>query len=289
MSKLKFLTDLASSLVSTKRLVTAGAVGLAIYMFGGPAYSYISTAARLVTTNVYERLPVEFEIERAKTMIDDLIPEIKENMINIAKEEVSVRNLNEEVTRDELILEKRKSEIQDFTEVIRTSGKDAKYVVVGTRKVNREVAEQQLRNAFQRLKWDLDTFQQRQEMLANQMAGLDSAKRALEQKLDTKRDLEVEVENLLARMQSLQHETSGSTVSFDESKFSRCRDLVNSLRARLDVTEQMVANGNPIEYIPVSNFAPKRDIINEIDDFFAQTGEIKDQEDVQETEFASVE
>ena len=42
-------------------------------------------------------MPIEFQIERARDMIKDLVPEIRKNMHVIAKEEVEVKRLDEQI------------------------------------------------------------------------------------------------------------------------------------------------------------------------------------------------
>ncbi|WP_410959502.1 hypothetical protein, partial [Salmonella sp. SAL4432] len=88
------------SLLSVKRLLIAGAAAVGLYNFGGDGLSYLTTATRLASDGVSDRIPIQFELERAKTMIDSLVPDIKRNMIVIAKEEVTVETIREEVKAD---------------------------------------------------------------------------------------------------------------------------------------------------------------------------------------------
>ena len=52
--------------------------------------SYIRTSAGYVTDAVQDAVPIEFQVDRARGMIQDLVPEVRKNMHVIAKEEVEV-------------------------------------------------------------------------------------------------------------------------------------------------------------------------------------------------------
>lgn len=268
MSKLSLFKIVGSSLLTTKRSIYAALAVAGLYMFGGAASSYMSTATRLVSDSVHESLPLEFEIERAKTMMNGLLPEIKRNMIAIAKEEAGVKTLRQEIDRDQAVLERREVEIKKFASLLEDTPNDEK-VHMNSREVDRVYAMDQLGRTFERFKWDRDTLQQRMRLLDNQNASLSAAKLALEEKMNAKRDVEAELENLDARLFTVQRESATSNISFDETKLSRCQGLVRDLRARLDVAEHLVASGSPIEFGASSKFFATKDVLIEIDEFFS--------------------
>ena len=68
----------------------ATAAMLAVFFFGRDAASYVGTSAGWVKSSVKDSVPIEFEIDRARRMVKDLVPDIQRNMHVIAKEEVEV-------------------------------------------------------------------------------------------------------------------------------------------------------------------------------------------------------
>jgi len=56
--------------------VGGGLAILAVLFFGRDAVSYVSTSVAKLHESVKDSVPVEFEIERARKMIKDLVPEI---------------------------------------------------------------------------------------------------------------------------------------------------------------------------------------------------------------------
>ena len=82
-----------------KKAVILGGVALAaLVFFGSSAKSYFRTFAGGVSESVENSVPVEFQLQRARTMIKDLTPEVRKNMHTIAKEEVELQRLDEQIT-----------------------------------------------------------------------------------------------------------------------------------------------------------------------------------------------
>ena len=90
MLKFSDVTHVGKDMLTLRRVALASAAAIGLYTFGGGAASYLTTASRLVSDSVSDRIPVEFELQRARTMIGEMIPDIKENMIVIAQEEGAV-------------------------------------------------------------------------------------------------------------------------------------------------------------------------------------------------------
>ncbi len=81
-----------------KALFTVIALGLTtVVLFGRDATSYVGTTYHRLTSSVKESVPIEFQIDRARAMVRDLEPEIRRSMHVIAKEEVALEQLNEQI------------------------------------------------------------------------------------------------------------------------------------------------------------------------------------------------
>ena len=78
-------------------LVATGIGMTTLVLFGRDAASYVSTSYHRLTDSVQDRVPVDFQIDRAKQMVRDLDPEIRRSMHVIAKEEVAVEQLNQQI------------------------------------------------------------------------------------------------------------------------------------------------------------------------------------------------
>src|SRR6478609_9256706 len=96
-----------------KRAILVGTgVGLtSLVLFGRDAASYVKTSYHRVTSTVQDRVPVDFQIDRAKQMVRDLDPEIRNSMHVIAKEEVAVDQLNQQIETNQEKVGKDKQDI----------------------------------------------------------------------------------------------------------------------------------------------------------------------------------
>ena len=79
-------------------LLTVGAVALAgAFVFGRDAFSYVSSSARSVQSAVKDSVPVEFQLRRARDLVDDIIPEMHANIRLIAQQEVEISRLTKDI------------------------------------------------------------------------------------------------------------------------------------------------------------------------------------------------
>src|ERR1700691_1718722 len=92
-------------------LSTVGLGLLGTFFFGRTAASYVSTSWARLTDSVEQSVPVEFQIDRARKMVKDLMPDIQRNMHVIAKEEVEVDQLERQIADTEQHLGKDRSEL----------------------------------------------------------------------------------------------------------------------------------------------------------------------------------
>ena len=76
----------------------AGAV-VATFLFGRDAVSYVRTSAGCIKDTVRDSVPVRFEFQRARNMVESLQPEIRKNMMLIAREEVEIERLRNQVAK----------------------------------------------------------------------------------------------------------------------------------------------------------------------------------------------
>ena len=229
-----------------KRLLFLGgaAVLLGVFLFGRDAASYVATSAGMVQDSVKDSVPVSFEIDRARTMIKNLEPDIRKNMHIIAKEEVEIERLEKQITETEQRLGKDKTELMRLKTDL-ASGKDV-FQYAG-RTYSEKQVKTDLSNRFARYKTGEATLASLQEIHSARLRSLESARAKLENMRVAQKQFEVEVENLEARLKAVEVAQSTSNYKFDDSQLARSRELIDDLRARLQVAEKLV---NAEEYLP---------------------------------------
>ena len=145
-----------------KAIVGLGVVlVVAVFFFGRDVVSYVRTSASYVTGAVHDTVPVEFQIERARNLIQGLVPEIRKNLHVIAKEQVEVERLEKQISEAEAKLGKAQEELVRLKEDLAT-GKE-KFTYAG-RSYTATQVKTDLANRFERYKTSEATLGSLQEI-----------------------------------------------------------------------------------------------------------------------------
>lgn len=256
-----------------KKTLIASAVllGSGLLLFGTDAFSYLTTTTRRVKSEIKANVPLEFEIDRARTMVAELIPDIQKNMHVIAQEEVDVEELRDQISRAEKNLATERQRILVLRADLDNSS--GKFHYAGGHVASGEQVRIELSRRFERFQTAEATMNAKRQMLEAREQSLGAARDKLEGMLASKRDLEVQVQNLEARLKMLQAVQTTSQFQFDDSQLSRCKKVVQELRKRLDVAERILEqDGKLVENLTVDTESVE-DIGEQVDRYFGHTTE----------------
>src|SRR5437588_2545275 len=206
-------------------------------LFGREGASHIKTSLGWVRQSVHDSVPVEFEISRARQMIKDLDPEIHRNMHLIAKEEVEVKHLRNQLSDAERQLVKNRSDIERLTGDLKHGS--ASFVYCGKSYTSRQV-ENDLTRRFDQYKVKEATLNKLTQVLAARERGLDAGRDKLKAMQAAKSQLEVDVANLEARQEMVKVAQTTSEFNFDDSRLARTKELIRDIGCRIDVAEKLV-------------------------------------------------
>lgn len=257
-----------------KKTIVGLAVALMVglFCFGRDLVSYVRTSTGYLKEAVNDAVPTEFQIQRARGMIKDLIPEIRKNMHIIAKEEAEVERLGQQIADAQANLAKDKDEMLRLKADL-TSGKDT--FQYGGRTYTASQVRTNLANRFERYKTAEATLASLREIQKARQKSLDAAREKLDAMMAAKRQLAVEVENLEARLQMVAASQAAVNYNFDDSKLGRVKELVADLKTRLDVAERLVnAEGTYQDDIPLDKPAPEN-IVQQVTEYFAHSASAK--------------
>jgi chromosome segregation ATPase len=247
----------------------AGLALLSIFFFGRDAVSYVHTSAGMVKDSVKSAVPLTFELDRARKMVKELVPDIRRNMHVIAQEEVEVDRLATQIAKSEAKLDKDRNELVKLKND--ASNQLASYEY-GGRSYTLSQVRADLTNRFERFKMADATLASLKDIQAARKKSLDAARQKLEGMLATKRQLEVEVENLDARLKMIEVAQTTSNYNFDDSQLGRAKELVSDLRTRLNVAERMLTvEGDLHDEIPVSAPASEN-IVEQVTEYLTPGG-----------------
>ena len=250
-----------------KTLVGAAGFGLlAVLFFGRDAVSYVSTSFNCVKDSVKSSVPVEFEIERARRMVKNLVPDIRKNMHVIAQEEVEIERLDKEIARTEKTLTQEKAEIMKLKDDLATKKPAYHY---GGRMFTVAHVRVDLANRFERYKTHDATLASLCEIQSARRASLDAARQKLENMLAAKRQLEVDVEQLEAQYKMVEVAQTLSEHNIDDSQLGRVKELIADIRTRLKVAERLAATPIVDGEIPVSTQSETENIVDQVTEYFS--------------------
>lgn len=248
-------------------IVSAIGAGSAVALAGTGAWSYIKTGYLTASDSVRDSVPIEWEIKRARDMINDLKPEIAKNLEIVAREEVEVERRADEIKAKEAILAKGRKDIMQLKNDLESGS--VRFVYKGRDYTATQVKEA-LSNRFKQFQVHEQTALKLSQVLDARQKNLDAARRNLDAMLAAKRELEVEIENLQARMMMVNVAQTNSPVALNDSHLSNTRKLVDDIRTRIDVAERLVASEGILEG-PIELEDPASpDLLEEIADYFGE-------------------
>ncbi|MCH8047326.1 MAG: hypothetical protein IID44_26805 [Planctomycetes bacterium] len=249
-----------------KAICVVGGLGLlGAVVFGRECASYISTSVGWAKQSFNDSVPIDFQIERAREMCNELDPAIERNMHLIAKEEVAAERLAKEIKRAEAKAQQEEGDIKTLRSDL--SGGQAFYVYAG-RKYTQKQVKKDLTRRFERFTTNRDTLDSLRETYQARLRGLQAAREKLTEMQAAQRQLEVDVENLAARQKMVEVAQTTSELNIDDSELGRVRQIVGMVQARIAVAEKLVnASQYYSDQIPVSQ-PGSGDIVADIDEYF---------------------
>ncbi len=247
-------------------LMTAGGMMLLLgLVFGRDVTTYVKTSLGWVNDTLKDAVPIQFELERARQMIAGLNPEIGRHKREIAREELDLRKLETQVQSDTEKLGKSWREIEQLKQDL--SRGDSHYEYAGHTYTEKQV-ETDLTNRFERHQTREATLDKLSKILEARRRGLTAAQEKLKAMIAAKRQLEVEVENLEARLKMVEVAKASSEFNIDDSQLSRTRQLLSDIESRIEVDAQLVnADDLVLDEIPVGTPAEQARILDRIADY----------------------
>ena len=242
---------------------TGGAVVLGLLLFGTDRISYLSTSTGELRATVRDSVPIEFELQRARNLIDEILPEIHANVRLIAEDEVEIAALTRDIEQSEENVAEARTSLARMRAMLNESGTTFK---VGHRTVSREQVTESLSHELSRLKDDEMILASKKRLLETRQDSLTAAMRMLDGAKNRKRELEQKVESLVAQHRLLKASSvgSGSRVQISDTKLSKADQLLSEIQKRLDVSERVLAHESVADLI-METPVDEADVLAEVD------------------------
>jgi hypothetical protein len=234
--------------------VAGGAVVLSL-LFGGEALSYMRTSGRAMRQSVNEKIPVEFQLRRARDLLGDILPEMQANVRMMAQQEVEIDAVREDIELSQKSLVEEGGRIQILKNAV-SSGR-SNFTLAGLT-YTRDQLTQELARRFDRYREAEQMLAAKRKLFDNRRQALAAAEQQLEQMRVRKVALQGQIESLTGQYRLVQTASSNSSVQIDPGKLAQAERLVGEIRQQLNVAEHVLAREAKFtQPIPVDTIDPQ--------------------------------
>jgi len=252
------------SLVKKGVLGAALGAGALFLVFGISAPSYVRTAFHKARHTAQDRIPTQFQIDRARDEIANLEPSIIENRETLARAEVDVEHLQNEIatTQSNLAVEKR--ELLS----LRDSVKNGELRLAGHVNYSPEEINANLASRLDHYKAVTRVLEEKQATLKARQKAVSAARLQMTNLVAAKRDLMTKIEGIEARLRMIEATQAKNEFTFDDSALARAKQTVADLEKRLEVKARVVEIEGRFSDGGLPVLEPGRDVVREIDTEF---------------------
>jgi hypothetical protein len=256
-----FLKLTKFGLLSLSTVALAGAL-----IFGTDALSYVTSSTRSVQEAVKDAVPIEFQLRRARDLVDDIIPEMHANIRLIAQQEVEIDALKRDIGQSRQRLADERGQITKLRDAL--SGKDESVTFSGAT-YTRDQVKDDLARRLDNVKEAELVLSSKERLLSNQSKALAVAMQALERTRSQKALLESQIAALAGQHKLLQASSAGSTVLVDNSKLAQSERLILEVKRQLDVSERVLAHESRFTQAIKVDAVSERDVLNQAEEYLA--------------------
>jgi len=220
--------------ISSVGLAAAGGL-----LFGTDLGSYVTSSVRSVRAVAKDAVPMEFELKRARDLLQDIVPEMQANIRIIAQQEVEIAGLKNDIVQSTKSLGDEQARIQTLRECLATNNCS---FTMGGISYSRDHMKDELARRFDRYKEAEVVLAGKQRLLENREKALAAGMQMLDRARSQKQLLESQIEALQGQFRLVQAATVGSKVAVDNSKLAQTEKLIAQIKTQLDVAERVLAH-----------------------------------------------
>jgi hypothetical protein len=246
-------------------IVVAGVSIVGGVLFGKDVVSYVRSSAKSVQTVVKDSVPIEFELKRARDLLEEIIPEMHANVRLIAQQEVEVAALKVEIARNRESLKEEEARIAKLRNAL--AEPQTQYCFAGEYYPHSYV-KSDLANRFRLFKESELELACRERKLVIGENSLYALMQELEETRSRKRMLHDQIDSLASQHRLIKATSVRSSIQVDNSKLAQTEKLIKQIKKRLDVAERILAHETQfVQAIPV-DAVEEEDLLTQVDDYF---------------------
>ena len=236
-------------------------------LLGTDVLSYARTMCGNVREAVKSEISPEFELDRIRHEVDNLMPEVREHKKIVAQQVVEVRDLEARIREKSSELVTQKAAILTLRTDLESGRDEYRYHQVS---YTRNEVESDLADRFEAFRRLEDSLERDHSILAARKKTLRANQQKLESMIGRKQNLAVQVSELEARLNVIQATETVQAIEMDDTRLGRVEKLISQLNHDLDVREAMLeSEGSVAGRIPVDEPVDKSDdVLAKIDRHF---------------------
>jgi hypothetical protein len=243
-------------------LTIGGAAVLGGLVLGPDLVSYVRTSCHSITRTVKDTIPIDFELTRARDLLDQSGPEMENNIRLMAEQEVDIATLRAQISQAEQALADEKVRLTKLRDSLASN---QAYFTFGDFTYSREQLTDELARHFQDFQQAEQGLSQKRDLLLVRQKALAAAMQAMDEARAQRASLQAEVDTLEGRFRLMQATSTGDGVAIDNSKLAQAQTVIGQVQREIDISERTAAQeakfNNPIK-IDVVN---EKDLLSQVD------------------------
>jgi chromosome segregation ATPase len=192
-----------------------------------------------VQNAVKNSIPLKFELQRARDMLEEIIPEMHTNIKLIAQEEVEIAALKSDIERSEELLVKAEHRIEKLRNMHTLHKASYRF---NSQTVDRQQLTGELAHRFEQFTEAQVIVESKRRLLSARKQSLQGALKLLEKTRSQKTILASKIETLESQHRLVQAASVGAPVKIDNTKLAQTEKLLVHIKKRLDVAERILAH-----------------------------------------------
>ena len=249
-------------------LGTAAALLVGGLVFGRDLASYIRSGGRSISAAMKDNVPIEFELRRARDLLDDIVPEMQANIRAIAEQEVEIASLRGEIEENQKAVAEQKSQVGKVRDCLARAGQS---FTIGQISYSRDELKEDLSRRFDRTREAEMVLAGKKRLLSNREKSLAASLQLFEKTRGQRAMLENQIASLESQHKMVQLASVGSGVQVDHSKLAQTEQLIAQIKKQLDVAERVLAHKAKFveSSITLENPVNEKELLSEVDSYLA--------------------
>ncbi len=247
-------------------LTVAGAAAAGGLVFGTDLGSYLTSGSRQIRSAVKDNVPIEFELARARDLVDDVVPEMQANVRLVAQQEVEIATLRDEIKAARGSLDGERAKLTKLRQCLAS---DDTSFVMGEVTYTRDEVSRELARKLELVREAEVVFAGKERLLQNRQKSLAAAIQVLERTRSQKALLEGQIASLESQHRLVQAASVGSGSRIDTSKLAQTQRLIADIKKQLDVSERVLAHESRFVEPMVIDVLDEKDVTRQADEYLA--------------------